>query len=172
MSSIPNNSLLRSALAWVLGWTSTLVVFFAAAVVPEMLTGSERQDFQMPANATDALLTGGVLFFAAFFITAYVVLVGPLAYCALDRFARVDRFGRRSWRAYCLAALAACIPYFVIFLVYLPALPVFWLAGPVAALAYGSISYWLVERGWPWQWRQTDEVADGWKPDDCSRSTT
>ena len=141
-------------MAWILGWLATILVFGAASF----------------AGGGEFL---GTVLLVAPFVLVYVVLVGPLAYRILDRFARVDRFGRKSWRAYCLTAVGASIPYFLMALV-LPIFglfvgfgqvnssPFFWLAALLASLAYGTIGYWFVERGWPWQWRRHERIEDGW----------
>ena len=156
MSNIPDSSVLRSATAWILGWVATVLILGAAIL------------------AEGGYFAGPILFVAPFVVAIYVILVGPIAYGVLDRLASVDRFGRRSWRAYCLTALAATTPYFLMALV-LPTFglfvgfgrvnssPFLWLAALLASLTYGSIGYWFLERGWPWHWRRHDKVEDGWR---------
>ena len=141
---------------------ATILIFIGAAA-------AANPGRNPPQNVWEFAVT---ILVVAPFVTAYVILVGLPAYCLMDRFARVDRFGRRSWRAYCLTALAAGIPYFGISVAFHPFWNVPLLIAPlVASLAYGTIGYWLVERGWPWHWRRRDEIEDGWRRRDKAGAT-
>ena len=136
---------MRTAAAFVLGWMCTSCIFLAATVAEQLLRGRDIAEVELP-------LTVPIV------VAVYVLLAAGPAYSSVDWFARRDG-PRTSWLAYCKAALAASVPYFVVFVLLflvffgLPSHPVYWLAGLLAALAYGSIGYWFVERGWPWQWR-------------------
>lgn len=136
---------MRTAAAFVLGWMCTSCLFLAATVAEQLLKGRDIAEVELP-------LTVPIV------VAVYVLLAAGPAYSSVDWFARRDG-PRTSWLAYCKAALAASVPYFVVFVLLfliffgVPSHPVYWLAGLLSALAYGSIGYWFVERGWPWQWR-------------------
>ena len=136
---------MRTAAAFVLGWMCTSCLFLAATVAEQLLRGRDIAEVEL-APAVPIV------------VAVYVALAAGPAYSSVDWFARRDG-PRTSWLAYCKAALAASVPYFVVFVLLfliffgVPSHPVYWLAGLLSALAYGSIGYWFVERGWPWQWR-------------------
>ena len=137
---------MKTVAAFVLGWLCASCIFLAATVAEQLLEGREPAEIELHP-------------IVPIVVAVYVALAAGPAYASVDWFARRDGPARTSWLAYCKAALAASVPYFVVFvLLFLvlfgfPSHPVYWLAGLLSALAYGSIGYWLVERGWPWQWR-------------------
>lgn len=138
---------MRVAAAFVLGWLCTSCIFLAATVAEQLLRGRDIANIELHPVVPIV-------------VTVYVMLAAGPAYASVEWFARRDGPAGTSWLAYCKAALAASVPYFGIFvLLFLvlfgfPSHPVYWLAGLLSALAYGSIGYWFVERGWPWQWHR------------------
>ena len=152
----PDDSRLRTAVAFAFGWLCTICIFVAAAAGDWLL--GERP----PPIVLVAILAGGI----AAYVTVYVMSTAWWAYAAVGWFARRSGLGRKSWGAYCKAGLLGGVPYFGICLLLciLGRCPstAYWLAGLASSLAYASIGYWLVERGWPWQWRRREEGAERW----------
>lgn len=138
---------MRAAAAFVLGWLCTIFIFLVSTVAEQLLGGRDIAKIELHPVVPIV-------------VTVYVMLAAGPAYASVEWFARREGPARTSWLAYCKAALAASVPYFGIFvLLFLvlfgfPSHPIYWLAGLLSALAYGSIGYWFVERGWPWQWHR------------------
>ena len=143
-----NDSRLRTAAAFVFGWLCTISIFVAAAAGNWLLAG------RAPPVAIVAIYAGAIAAYA----TVYVMSTAWWAYAAVGWFARRSGSRGKSWSAYCKAGLLGGAPYFGICL--LLCIPgscpgtTYWLAGLLSSLAYASIGYWLVERGWPWQRRR------------------
>ena len=149
----------RTEAAFAVGWAATICVFLGAVT-------SERLPFRTRAYAdpwAKFYVDPWEVFFVAAAVSVYVMLTGWLAHWLVGWFARRDGAGRKSWLAYCKAGLVAGVPYLGVLLLlsgpdYCPR-AAYWLAGPLSSLAYASIGYWLVERGWPWQWRRRGGTA-------------
>ena len=134
---------LRTAAAFAFGWLCTVTIFVAAATGSWLLAG------RAPPIVIVGIYAGAI----AASVTVYVMSTAWWAYAAVRWFARRSGSRGKPWRAYCKAGLLGGAPYFGICLLLcvLGGCPraTYWLAGLLSSLAYASIGYGLVERGWP-----------------------